>query len=74
MLSGHARALQQARYQGTDGVAALLRALAGTSPVALAEPDLESRASTDPPLAALPSANDPNVWSGRALQSVLNSK
>jgi hypothetical protein len=55
-------------------VAALLGAVAGTSPVALAEPDLESRASTDPPLTALPSANDPNVWSGRALQSVLNSK
>jgi len=47
-------ALQQARYKGTKRVAALLGALAGTSPVALAEPDLESRASTDPPLAALP--------------------
>ena len=55
-------------------VAALLGASAGTSPVALAEPDLESRASTDPPGAALPSTNDLNVWSGRALQSVLNSK
>jgi len=38
-------------------VAALLGALAGTSPVALAEPDLESRASTDPPLAALPTGS-----------------
>ena len=51
-------------------VAALLGALAGTSPVALAEPDLESRASTDSRRAALPSTNDPNVWSGRPLQSV----
>ena len=38
-------------------VAALLGASAGTSPVALAEPDLESRASTDPPLAALPTGS-----------------
>src|SRR5438874_13512707 len=38
-------------------VAALLGALAGTSPVALAEPDLESRASTDPPLVALPTGS-----------------
>jgi hypothetical protein len=74
MLSGHARALQQARYQEAERVAALLGASAGTSPAALAEPDLESRASTDPRRAALPSANDLNVWSGRALQSVLNSK
>jgi hypothetical protein len=63
-----------ARYQGTERVAALLGASAGTSPVALAEPDLESRTSTDPPLAVRRSANDLNVWSGRALQSVLNSK
>ena len=41
-------------------VAALLGALAGTNPVALAEADLESRTSTDPPRAVLPSANDLN--------------
>src|SRR6185369_10718815 len=63
-----------ARYQGTERVAAFLGGSAGTSPVALAEPDLESRASTDPRRAALPSTNDPSVWSGRPLQRVLNSK
>jgi hypothetical protein len=66
-------ALHRPAIKGPTG-SGVLGALAGASPVALAEPDLESRASTDPPLGALPSANDPNVWSGRALQSVLKSK
>ena len=62
MLSGHGRCTRP--LSRDRRVAALLGALAGTNPVALAEADLESRTSTDPPRAVLPSANDLNVWSG----------
>ena len=58
------------RYQGTERVAALLGASAGTSPVALADPDLESRGSTDPRRAALPSTIDPCMVLPAAAKSV----